>query len=150
MKRALFGIAVLLVCLIAIPSLAVNSQSTKVCVGNLCYKVVSFDSADDTCAPIVVNENIDGWVFAVETVPDSEAAPTADWDATITDASGIDIMGGALADRSTSATEMARPELPDSTPVERPTLGVLTVNVTNAGDGAGTIKIWWKTPERVY
>jgi len=44
----------------------------------------------------------------VETIPGT-VNPTAAWDATLTDASGADLMGGALANRSASAAEIAHP-----------------------------------------
>lgn len=46
---------------------------------------------------------IDGWIIGVETDPGT--APTAGYDITLVDANAADVMMGALADRSATATE---------------------------------------------
>ena len=58
-----------------------------------------------------ITTEISGWyVYAVETDPGS-VAPTTLYDIVINDASGFDIAGGQLANRSATATERVIPKL---------------------------------------
>jgi hypothetical protein len=82
------------------------------------------------------------WLFYVETDPGS-TGPTADYDIVINSASGYDIMGGALADRSATVTQRAFADLSNikhSPPID----GALTVAVSNttANSATCTIKFW--------
>lgn len=67
-----------------------------------------------------------GQVIALVTDPGS-TAPDDDYDITITDVEGYDVMQGAGLNRDTSNTETA---VPTATSVA---FGTLTLNVTNAG-----------------
>jgi hypothetical protein len=71
------------------------------------------------------------YLFLCVTDPGS-TAPTDNWDLTVTDggAGDIDILAGAGANRSTSATQAVVP----ASNVAMPVCGALSVNVTNAGD----------------
>jgi len=69
---------------------------------------------------------INGIVIMVETDPGA-TAPLDNYDLTITDALGADIMGGALANRDTANTERAYP-LSSTTIVEAPVSSILTFN----------------------
>jgi hypothetical protein len=65
-------------------------------------------------------------------------APTADWDLTITDADSIDLLGGNGVDCSATATEYIAESSLGSIDG-----GVITFNVTNAGDQkTGTVYVW--------
>lgn len=75
-----------------------------------------------------ISYDINGYIIAVETDPGT-TAPTANYDMTITDEYGADVMGGALANRHTSTTEIAAPSLGYASKV--PVTGNLTFNVTN-------------------
>jgi hypothetical protein len=69
-------------------------------------------------------------------------APTDDWDFTITDVDGYDVMQGAGADRDTSTTEPAEP------PKTSMAHGRLTLNVSNAGDSkTGTVTLYIIEPQ---
>ena len=72
-----------------------------------------------------------GLVFECITIPDGSAAPTADYDITITDDDGVDVLRGLGADRATATTEYLH--------INQDGLGVvhhsaLTLTVANAGD----------------
>ena len=72
-------------------------------------EVITFSWLSGTnIADKTTTETIVGKLGRVVTNPGS-AAPTADYDITIEDAQGMDVMGGALADRHTSTTEQAWP-----------------------------------------
>ena len=69
-----------------------------------------------------------GKVQALVTVPDATDVPTTLYDVTVTDEDGTDVLAGAGANRSATATEQ----------VLSASLGIvandkLTVNITNAG-----------------
>ena len=69
-----------------------------------------------------------GKIEALVTIPDAVDAPTTLYDVTVTDADGVDVLAGAGANRSATATEL----------VLASSLGIvandlLTVNITNAG-----------------
>jgi len=93
-------------------------------------------TATDTAYPI------EGYLMLVETDP-SATAPTADYDIVLNDANGIDVMGGALGDRSATATELTMPLL-NGNYTMLPVPGTLTMDVTNAGNSkSGTIRIYF-------
>ena len=57
-------------------------------------------------------------------------APQALYDITLTNADGIDLMGGKLANRSATASEAAAPEVAAGVPWPRPIDGALTLTIT--------------------
>lgn len=72
------------------------------------FSVHEFTYTMSTSGTATTTTAIKGRVIAVETNPGSPA-PTDNYDLTINDANGADIMGGALQNRDTSTTEMAIP-----------------------------------------
>lgn len=82
----------------------------------------------DGTASLVTDHSYFGAVGTVVTNPGS-TAPTDNWDATITDAEGHDVLQGAGADRDTTNTETAGPSVTPSI-----VFGPLTLNITNGGD----------------
>ena len=109
--------------------------------------VLSIAWVTDASGNFVARETaypIDGWVVMVETDPSGTAAPTDDYDPALTStATGVDVMGGALADRDTANTELVMP-LVNSEVVRMPVLGTLTFDVTNAGASkGGTLNIYF-------
>jgi hypothetical protein len=77
--------------------------------------------------------NGDGFLYMVETDPDGTAAPTDNYDITLTNANDVDVMGGALANRDTANTELTMPLL-NANYVSIPVVGTLTLAITNAGN----------------
>jgi len=94
-----------------------------------------------TAVPISgpITEQMQGrYIIQVLIVPGSGgAAPTTLYDITLLDPNGIDVMGGALGDRSATATEVARP-LPDPTKYSGLITGVLTFTLTNNTNASAT------------
>ena len=83
-----------------------------------------------------------GYLVAVDTIPSGVAAPTADYDVTIVDADGLDVLGGAGADRSATAKERA--VHPTINPVVLD--GAHTVTIANAGNAkSGTVNLYIET-----
>lgn len=86
------------------------------------------------------------------TVPDGSAAPTADYDITLTDSDGADLLSGCadnLADRHTANTETVQFLVTDGTAgiaVHPVAVSTITVTVANAGDTtAGTLVLYYRT-----
>jgi len=76
---------------------------------------------------------VNGRVISIITNPGAEA-PADNYDLTILDRDGVDIAGGALADRDTTTSEIAQPHYNASTVLfnyGRPVVGPLTVTFTN-------------------
>ena len=90
-----------------------------------------------TCTATSIGTNvtdtaIDGLVYLVEVDPLSPA-PTDNYDLTLTNESGLDVMGGNLANRATATTQRSSPLNYQAQSVK----GKLTLNVTgNTQDGA--------------
>ena len=76
-----------------------------------------------------------GKLLTVVTVPSATAAPTADYDLTVTDANSVDVLHGGGIDRATATTEY----------IQEASLGVvanstLTFTVANGGNAKkGTV-----------
>jgi hypothetical protein len=90
--------------------------------------VFTWVSAADGSATGTTTNAYDGKVELVTTDPHA-TAPTDNYDITLTDANGVDVLAGAGANRDTANTEQAVASV----------LGVvasskLTLNITNAGD----------------
>lgn len=85
------------------------------------------------------------YLVKMVTDPDGTAAPTDDYDITLVDDDGLDVLGGAGANRDTANTEVAHPT-PDGSNINLdiagPIDGDLDLTIANAGDTkAGTVKL---------
>lgn len=99
------------------------------------YKV-DWVSAADGSATGDLSNIYNGVLYNAVFVPSATAAPSANYDVTITDDFGLDILGGGGANRHTSNSERV-------TPTAIQYHGNLTLNVTNAGDTkAGSIYLY--------
>lgn len=87
----------------------------------------TWTSATDGSASLVTSRGYYGRVLALVTDPGA-TAPTDNYDITVTDAEGYDVMQGAGANRDTTNTETAVPT------TDSPAFGPLTINISNAGD----------------
>ena len=105
------------------------------------------DAAAHTYPVTASDGNIDGYVFLVVTNPGT-VGPTDNYDITLTDSEGIDIMGGELADRSNSAEEQAVP-LIGAVFGSRYVRGPLTVTITNNSVASAVviIRIYYYKPD---
>ncbi len=94
------------------------------------YYEISWTADDsDGSVPNAAIPETTGYVVLAITDPGA-TAPTANYDITIEDEFGVDIMGGALTDRSATLTEQAMP-LIAVTPVPRMVNGALTFKLAN-------------------
>lgn len=100
-------------------------------------------SVTGTFTSTATSKNINGFVVSVETDPDGTAVPTAAYDLTLLDSGGADIMGGALANRSDTATEITMPLL-NGNYTGIAVQGPLTLTVSAAGNSKiGVVKIFY-------
>lgn len=101
------------------------------------YQLSWTAAADGSLTSVTTEESIDGYVYMVVTDPGT-TAPQALYDLTLTDSYGLDIMGGALLDRSATVTEQAFPVLLTGVYGSRRVNGRLTLNLTNNNVNAAT------------
>ncbi len=93
---------------------------------------------------VTTDKLINAWILKVQTDPGS-TAPTPSYDIDFDDANGEDIMGGALDNRSATATESTRGLLNGNyQPVEN--FGKLTIQVTAAGNSKTIELLIWYLP----
>lgn len=106
-------------------------------LGNVHKIKWTWTSAAGGAADLVTVGNYAGRVLSLVTDPGA-AAPTDNYDVTVTDPDGYDVLQGAGANRDTATTETAVPT------AESVAFGTLTLNVSNAGDakeGTATLYI---------
>ena len=94
---------------------------------------------------ITSEQPVNGYILMIETVPDATAVPNANYDVSVKNADGLEIVGGTnLFNRSATATEAVMPLL-NSEIVEMPNLGKLTVSVVDGGTGGqGIIRVYYR------
>jgi len=113
--------------------------------GSLHCMVISWTSAAGGTFTSVPTEKINGLVYYVLTDPDDEAAPSDNYDITLKNSNGYDIMGGKLANRDEATTEVIQPY--DSTSgsyLAFPVDGALTLAISDMGNStSGVIKIYF-------
>ncbi len=103
-------------------------------------KVVKMAWVSDSSGDVTAVIFIDGEIVRMDTNPGS-AAPTANYDITLVDdITGLDILGGAGANRHTTATESVVPTLlttnsNESKPIHYGTATLTVANAGNAKDG---------------
>ena len=84
-----------------------------------------------------------GWyLFKAQTIPGTAAAqPDDNYNITITDAEGVDLMGGELANRDDTNAEEAVPKI-DGVYGPQPVISALTVTVTGQTNTSGTGELY--------
>jgi len=142
-------IAALLCCLAPAPAAAADLDYNGVTdyTGFSVHEfVLTMDSGGATAQEW--SKGLKGIVIAVDTDPGT-TAPTDNYDMTIKDSYGVDIMGGALANRDTANSERAWPLFNDGTDkhvVHAPVAGALTFGVDAAsnlvGNATVTIRVY--------
>lgn len=80
---------------------------------------------------------LNGQVVKVVTNPDGSSAPSADYDVTVIDGDGVDVLNGDLGDRHTSTSESV---VPDPLAYH---IGDVTFTVANAGDGGAGVAVFY-------
>ena len=102
------------------------------------------DSSDGSYPATTISTNIKGRLLQIVTDPDGDTAPQDNYDITITDSGGADMLLGVAANRDTANTEVAIVESYGAHSVVAET-DSLTLNITNNNvNSAGiVIKLYW-------
>lgn len=106
---------------------------------------ITGDDANGTVPTLVLDFPQDCELLQIETNPGS-TGPTADWDVTLIDSDGADVLDGSGQDRHTSST-LVDPIIWGSTslhPVIKSGTYTLTVANTSVNSATATIAIRWR------
>ncbi len=103
-----------------IASVAYGAKTNKV-------KAITITWTSATGGAVVQSFNMDGALVRMVTNPGA-SAPTADYDITLVDADGVDLLAGEGADRHTTASEQL---FPANTPYH---VGAVDFTIAAAGD----------------
>lgn len=149
MKKLISGVVLALTLLVASVSWAADSMTvTPHDYKDHNLRVIKIDWVDSPALTMEsqysgVDSWIQGWyLFKVQTKPGAGAAqPDDDYDITITDAEGHDVMGGELANRDESNTEEAIPKI-DTVYGPQPNISSWTITVSGQTTAAGTGEIY--------
>jgi len=140
--KKLFYAVILSILLVAIPVFGAGSITSAVSGGSYIEVVWTGIAGSDYIEFVdafgVTVTRFDIYVVLVTTDP--AGSPTASYDITLVDESGVDIMGGELGDRHTSNSEQAMPYIGGGYGPRKVT-GTLQVVVTNQAEAAATSTI---------
>ena len=102
---------------------------------------ITADSADGSVDAIDLEQGLDGFLLRLATVPGSPA-PSSNYDLTLTNADGVDMLQGVGANRSSSAAQDARIVYSGTAnhPVVAPS-DQLTLNVANNSEAGAAIRV---------
>ena len=112
---------------------------TKVEITHTSLKEITWDwtSTGGGAADLVTTNVYDGKIVGLGTVPHA-TAPDPNYDVTVTNSAGLDVLLGAGANRHTTSTEYV-----DGSSLGGVAGSVLTVNITNAGGAKkGKVVLW--------
>ena len=103
---------------------------------------ITADAATGTVPDTPTERPIAGDLIKVTTNPGA-TAPTALYDITLEDEDGVDVMGGALADRAAASSEVAYPKDPAGAVITTgvPVCDGLTLKTTNNAVHSALIKV---------
>ena len=153
--KKLFTSTILLVALFAVSAFAAGTVTQAIVkYPNANLQTVTFSwvgdaangSVPSTATNAAITAAIAGWyVYSIDTDPGA-VPPTTLYDIVINDASGFDIAGGQLANRSATATQRVIPKLDATASLYGGVLidSTLTMVITNQTDvsATGTVKLF--------
>ena len=116
-----------------------SAETTHTSARKIVFSWTSGTDAEEGTATGTTTAAFDGKIEGLTTIPAAAGdAPTADYDLTVTDSGGHDVLLGAGANRHTSNTEHVV-----GTSLSAVAGSKLTLNVTNAGSAKkGTVILW--------
>jgi len=118
--------------------------------GNVYSLTLTWISATDgSLTAHTTSTTIKGFVFLATTNPDTTAGgdgPSDNYDITVTNSDGIDIFGGSLANRDSTASEYAIPLFTTGVYYTPISTGVLTFTLTNnsVNSAKGKLVLYWE------
>lgn len=111
-----------------------NADGTPNANSGMIEVIWSWTSSGGGTVSEAMSETLTGLLLGVETDPDGSAVPTANYGLTVTNARGRDVLGGAGASRSDSATEYIQPKDTAGNACIMPLIGdTLTFAIASAG-----------------
>lgn len=153
MKKLFVLIGLFIICNIPASALAagtVTQSLSYVCRGqsNECVQVLTYTATADSAAATFPTaamssatlSQLKGWyLYKIITNPGS-TAPTDNWDFTLSDSDGIDVLGGNGANRHTTTSQMIAPLLTTGVYFAQPVLDTWTLAITgNSVNSAGIV-----------
>ena len=146
------GIIFLILCGLILPaiclsagSVAVTKEKVRTVLGST--EIYTFAWAADSSAATVpdtsTSDEVHGYVVRMATDPGG-TAPTANYDISITDVRGVDVLGGEGADRAAATSEQVIPKLGNAygpCRVDSVLTHVLTNNSVNSATGETVLYI---------
>jgi hypothetical protein len=149
MKRLIL-VLVILLALVAPNAMAAGTVEVTTSIGSGSSVIVIFSwTADASDGSVPATSSSTKWptaytgcVYAMETNPGS-TAPTDDYDITLTDTDGVDLLGGQGANRDTATSEIVPAKI-GSVFACAPTHEAFTLNITNnsVNSATGTVKVY--------
>lgn len=136
-KRIVSALAAILLIPIGLFAAVTATQKVEAVIVDDLY-VYELD-VTGTTGTVQTTYNVNGYIYLVETDPGTPA-PDDNYDLTLTNANGADIMGGSIANRSATATQRSFPLVGTSSAVV-PNKGKLTLNVTNNSASGARFKV---------
>lgn len=124
-------------------TVTISDNGVSVKPGQLLRRIkVEWTSDSSGDANGTATDPIYGLIYEIKTVPGSgDDAPTDDYDVTLIDADGADLLGGNGADRDTANAEWAKPNT-----FPKVVDGAFTPTIANAGSAnSGTLYIYVET-----
>lgn len=153
MKKLLIALGILV--LLIVPTMAFAAGATSSVTDTLVrdgdhtllLTFVWIANSSGTVTSDASDEGFEGYVNKVVTDP-GPTAPTDDYDITLTDEDGVDVMGGQLDNRDTANSEQAMPKV-GSAYGNSWVSGTLTLNISNnsVDGGQGEVKVYIYTDE---
>ncbi len=144
MRKIFFTLAVLLA--LSGPAFGAGSCAVSYSQPSIGVTVVTFSWTGDSSngsVPATASGNLNGFVFMIVTDPGTPS-PTDDYDITLVDGDGEDILGAGGENRDTANTESLRPEIGGTAVDSRFVDGGLTLNLSNnsVNSAIGEVKIY--------
>lgn len=102
-----------------------------------CFTVNITADNDGSVTEVTTPFNIDGYIILVEVIPDKALPPTDKYDMELKSSNGVDIMGTALTDLSSTVSSQQMPLFGTDFFAPRFVSGPLTISLTNNSINGG-------------
>ncbi len=147
MKKLFLSLMLLAVLMLPVQSWGVGTVTQTIGYTHNFYTITyswTADAADGSVPATASTWPISGYIVKVITNPGA-TAPTDNYDITLTNSDGIDVVHGALANRDTSTSEEIVPVPSDNVTIYggSAVAGVITLNITNnsVNSATGTVTV---------
>ena len=104
-----------------------------------CFTISITANTDGSVTEVTTPFNIDGYIILVEVIPDEALPPTNEYTMELKSSNGVDIMGTALSDLSSSASSQQMPLFGTDFFAPRFVSGPLTISLTDNSVSGGKV-----------